>query len=215
MRATDRTEDGASRIRTRTRVRRPVAALAAALACAALASGCGIRTTSVPVDAGAAPSRVPCQATDPDARSLDDLPVQVYLVCASRLVTVERTVRIDESKSGRVAVARTLLGELRRETSADERRAGFSTDVPADLWVGGARKDDPEGTLRLTQQPEDLPAEALAQLVCSYAESEALVTARGVVLGGPGDYAPRSYLCTTETKARPGDTPTPGAVELP
>lgn len=200
----------------RTRARRSVAALAAAVACAALAAGCGIRTTSVPVDAGAAPSRVPCRAAeDPDARPLDDLPVQIYLVCASQLVTVERTVRLDESKSGRLQVARSLLSELRQEPPADEQRAGFSTDVPADLRVGAARKGDPEGTLRLTRQPEDLPAEALAQLVCSYAENEALVTAGGVVLGGPGNYAPRGYLCTAETKSRPGDVPTPGAVELP
>lgn len=36
------------------------AAIATALAVATLAVGCGIRATTVPVDAGAAPSRVPC-----------------------------------------------------------------------------------------------------------------------------------------------------------
>ncbi|MFE9909083.1 hypothetical protein [Streptomyces clavifer] len=195
---------------------RAVAALAAVVACTALAAGCGIRSTSVPVDAGAAPSRVPCRTSSGQASAppQESIAVRIYLVCASQLVTVERTVEVDEGRSGAVLVAEALLDELRRSPSADERRAGFTTDVPSGLRVGGAHKGDPTGTLRLSEQPEDLPAESLAQVVCSYAESEALGTGGSVVLGGPGTYAPRAYLCTSETKSRPDNVPTLGAVEL-
>lgn len=80
--------------------------------------------------------------------------------------------------------------------------------------MGGPRAGDPKGTLRLSTQPEDLPTEALAQIVCTYAESEALVPGSTVTLGGPGNYAPRGYLCTAETKASPEAVPTRGAVAL-
>ncbi|MFJ6849545.1 hypothetical protein ACIQM3_03235 [Streptomyces sp. NPDC091271] len=196
--------------------RRAVAALAAVAACAALAAGCGIRSTSVPVDAGAAPSRMPCRTTSAEATAppQGNVSVRVYLVCASQLVTVERTVEVDESRSDPLLVAQALLSELQRDPEADERRAGFSTDVPAGLRVTEAHKGDPEGTLRLNQQPDDLPAEALAQVVCSYAESESLGSGGSVLLGGPGNYAPRGYLCTSETKSLPGEVPTLGALEL-
>ncbi|MFC8231328.1 hypothetical protein [Streptomyces sp. NPDC057287] len=195
---------------------RAAAALAAVVACAALASGCGIRSTSVPVDAGAAPSRMPCrtspaQETLPPAESVS---VRIYLVCASQLVTVERTVEVDESRSDRLLIAQALLSELQREPDADERRAGFSTDVPVALGVSDRHKGDPESTLRLSEQPDDLPAEALAQVVCTYADSESLGSGGSVLLGGPGNYAPRGYLCTSETKTRPGEVPTLGALEL-
>ncbi|MEK8144641.1 hypothetical protein NKH18_32165 [Streptomyces sp. M10(2022)] len=166
---------------------------------------------------GAAPSRVPCSASaqSSSAQALETVPVQIYLVCASQLLAVDRTVRLDESEADRVQVARSVLGELQQEPTDDERRAGFSTDVPADLRVSDALPGDREGTLRLSEQPEDLPAEALAQVVCSYAESKVLTSADAVVLGGPGSYPPRSYLCTSETKSRPGNVPTLGAIELP
>ncbi|MET7370117.1 hypothetical protein ABZS61_30450 [Streptomyces sp. NPDC005566] len=196
---------------------RAAAALAAVMVCAALAAGCGIRSTTVPVDAGAAPSRMPCRTSASAAteQPLESIPVHVYLVCASQLVTVERTVEVDESGAARVRMAQSLLGELQQVPTAEERRAGFSTDVPTDLRVTEARKGDPEGTLRLSEQPDDLPAQALAQVVCSYAESESLSSGGSVLLGGPGNYTPRGYLCTTETKSRPGNVPTLGAVELP
>ncbi|MFE9724676.1 hypothetical protein ACFYQ5_14085 [Streptomyces sp. NPDC005794] len=200
------------------RLRRPgraVAVLAAVAACAALASGCGIRSTSVPVDAGAAPSRMPCRTASAGATApAESVSVRIYLVCASQLVTVERTVEVDESRFDALRTAQALLNELQREPDADERRAGISTDVPVALRVADARKGDPEGTLRLSEQPDDLPAEALAQVVCSYAESESIGSGASVLLGGPGNYAPRGYLCTTETKSRPGEVPTLGAVEL-
>ncbi|MFI8434929.1 hypothetical protein ACIGJO_14435 [Streptomyces sp. NPDC079020] len=199
------------------RPRRTPAALAAALACAALAAGCGIRSTSVPVDAGAAPSRVPCRLSsseDTATKALDGIRADVYLVCASQLVTVDRTVPVPDTGSDRLLVARVLLDEVRSPPAAAERRAGFTTAVPSDLRVTGGRTGDPAGTLRLSAQPEDLSAEALAQLVCTYAENKVLVTEGTVLLGGPGNYAPRGYLCTAETKARPRDVPTLGAVEL-
>ncbi|MGW8885040.1 hypothetical protein [Streptomyces sp. NPDC055749] len=191
--------------------------LAAVLVGAALAAGCGIRSTSVPVDAGAAPSRVPCRtpAQDVTAQSLEEIQVQIYLVCASRLVTVSRSVRLDAVEPDRIRVARVLLDELQQEPVSDERQAGFSTGVPVDLRVTEGREGDPAGALRLNEQPEDLPAEALAQLVCSYTDSEMLVTGGTVVLGGPGNYEPRGYLCTSQTKTRPGDVTTPRALQLP
>ncbi|MFC9246879.1 hypothetical protein ACFT7S_23635 [Streptomyces sp. NPDC057136] len=209
--------DRAYRAHRTGRARRTGRVLAAVLAGAALAAGCGIRSTSVPVDAGAAPSRLPCRtpAHDVTAQALDEIEVQVYLVCASQLMIVNRSVRLDAAKPDRIRVARVLLDELQKEPEADERQAGFSTDVPAGLRVAEGREGDPAGTLRLNEQPEDLSAETLAQLVCSYADSETLVTGGTVVLGGPGNYAPRGYLCTSETKTRPGDVPTLGALELP
>ncbi|MFJ8749914.1 hypothetical protein ACIREO_11340 [Streptomyces sp. NPDC102441] len=195
---------------------RPVAALAAVVACAALAAGCGIRSTSVPVDAGAAPSRMPCRTASAEttAPPPGTVPARVYLVCASQLVTVERTVEVDESRSEPLLIAQALLSELQRDPDADERRAGFSTDVPAALRVTAAHKGDPAGTLRLSEQPDDLTAEALAQVVCSYADSESLGSGGSVVLGGPGDYAPRGYLCTSETKSLSAEVPTLGALGL-
>ncbi|MEU0135347.1 hypothetical protein ABZ172_15180 [Streptomyces sp. NPDC006296] len=215
MRRSERTYGAPRGSRRVRRVRRAVTALAAMVAGAALAAGCGIRSTSVPVDAGAAPSRMPCRTTPARATvPPESVAVRIYLVCASQLVTVERTVGLDGARSGALPVARALLGELRRDPDADERRAGLSTDVPAELQVDGAREGDPEGTLRLSEQPEDLPAEALAQIVCSYADSEALGSGGSVLLGGPGKYAPRGYLCTSETKSRPDEVPTLGAVQL-
>ncbi|MFJ5719043.1 hypothetical protein [Streptomyces sp. NPDC093149] len=195
------------------RAARSAVALAGAVTAAVLATGCGIRTTSVPVDAGAAPSRVPCSmsAQDVTTQALQGIPVQIYLVCSSQLVTVDRTVRVGDAKSDRIRLAQTLLEELERKLSADERRAGFTTAVPAGLRIGPARSGDRQGTLRLSEQPEDLPAEALAQIVCTYAESKTLAPQGTVVLAGPGTYAPRGYVCTAETKARPKAVPTPAA----
>ncbi|WP_424569936.1 hypothetical protein [Streptomyces sp. CH-036] len=195
---------------------RSVVSLAGLLAVAALLSGCGIRTTSVPVDAGAAPSRVPCRlsASDVATRSPDSVSAEVYLVCASQLVTVDRPMPADAVGAEPVEVARALLNEVQQAPSAGERRAGFTTAVPAGLRVDPSRSGDPAGTLRLSSQPEDLSEEALAQLVCTYAESESLVRDGSVVLGGPGDYPPRGYLCTSQTKSRPGDLATPDALRL-
>ncbi|NUV98449.1 hypothetical protein [Streptomyces sp. CAI 127] len=195
---------------------RSAVSLVGLLTLAALVSGCGIRTTSVPVDAGAAPSRVPCRlaASDVATPSPDGVSAEVYLVCASQLVTVERPVPADAVGAEPVEVARALLKEVQQAPSAGERRAGFTTAVPAGLRVDPPRDGDPAGALRLSSQPEDLSEEALAQLVCTYTESDALVRDGSVVLGGPGDYPPRGYLCTSQTKSRPGDLATPDALRL-
>ncbi|QMV24994.1 hypothetical protein GQS52_09840 [Streptomyces sp. SCUT-3] len=60
-----RTPAARTPVTRRPATRRPVAALLVAAALAA-ASGCGIRATSVPVDAGAAPSRVSCTTPSED-----------------------------------------------------------------------------------------------------------------------------------------------------
>ncbi|MEU6013694.1 hypothetical protein ABZ826_06360 [Streptomyces sp. NPDC047515] len=192
---------------------RSAVALAGVVTAAVLTAGCGIRTTSVPVDAGAAPSQVPCSmsAEDVTTQALQGIPVQIYLVCSSQLVTVDRTVQVPDTKSDRIRIAQALLEELEQKPPADERQAGFTTAVPAGLRIGPDRSGDRQGTLRLSKQPEDLPAEALAQIVCTYAESEALAPKGTVVLAGPGNYAPRGYLCTAETRARPKAVPTLGA----
>ncbi|MFI8961229.1 hypothetical protein ACIGO8_03860 [Streptomyces sp. NPDC053493] len=180
-----------------------------ALGAAVLLAGCGIRTTSVPVDAGAAPSRVPCDVADGTAgQAGQGLRLRVYLLCGAQLEPVERRSPLPEEKAAGdpVRTASALLAQLESEPSADEREAGFSTAVKGPLVVSAARKGDPAGTLRLSRQPEDLPATALAQIVCTFAESTPGTSAAdrsSVVLGGPGRYEPRRYSCTRELKERP------------
>ncbi|MET7618193.1 hypothetical protein [Streptomyces sp. NPDC005408] len=205
----------------RARARRTVAALAVLTSVVAVLGGCGIRPTQVPVDAGPAPSRVPCEVTGenitPQAQP-QGVPVRVYLVCASQLESVDRTARIPDEKAAdsRLRVAQALLGELVKEPSAPEHEAGFATYVRGPLVLSGAREGDPAGTLRLSRQPEDLPTAALAQIVCTFAESRAASADGSVVLGGPGEYAPRGYQCTAGTKERPDEAvPTLGALPSP
>jgi hypothetical protein len=204
----------------RSRTARTAAALAAVAGVLALA-GCGIRTTT-PVDAGAAPSRVPCEVSDgpvtPQAQQEGVVPVRVYLVCASQLELVERTATIAEERGvdGRVEFAQALLDELQEEPSPSEQEAGLASYVRGPLVVGAGRKGDPAGTLRLSRQPEDLPPAALAQIVCTLAESRAASTDGAVVLAGPGNYAPRAYVCPVGTKERPeGAVPTIGPLPSP
>ncbi|GLF94256.1 hypothetical protein [Streptomyces yaizuensis] len=179
-----------------------------------LLSGCGIRTTQVPVNDGPAPSRPPCAVSG--APAAEGFPVRVYLVCASGLKPVDRVVELpaESAHDGRVRVAGALLAELRRQPSETEREAGFTTDVPDPVVVGGARPGDPAGTLRLSRQPEDLPPTALAQIVCTFAESQAAVAGGAVVLGGPGEYPPRGYSCQERVRERPAE-PVPTLSPLP
>ncbi|MFJ5104248.1 hypothetical protein [Streptomyces sp. NPDC088554] len=184
-------------------------------ALATLSAGCGIRTTSIPVDAGSAPSRLPCETSGNGVitQSQPGVPVRVYLLCASGLSSVERTARIPTgdgtgsadgtvgTSDSRLRTAQGLLDELLAQPSAIEREAGFSTSVRGPLIVSAAHRGDPAGTLRLSRQPEDLPMAALAQIVCTLTESEA--TDGQVVLGGPGAYPPREYACDQETKSHP------------
>ncbi|MEU7317835.1 hypothetical protein, partial [Streptomyces sp. NPDC007083] len=154
------------------------------------AAGCGIRATSVPVDAGAAPSRVGCVLPD-DRKSPEGgggaSVVRVYLVCGARVSPVERKVRMPDGRSSarRLPVARELLDELRQRPEPGEDTAGFETAVPRRLTVSGGTDGDPDGALRLSEPLEELPPYALAQIVCTYADTSAADAEGGVILGGP------------------------------
>ncbi|MER7946078.1 hypothetical protein ABTY59_01640 [Streptomyces sp. NPDC096079] len=191
-------------------MRRRVPVLAAA-ALAALVTGCGIRTTSVPVDAGAAPSRVPCSVTEDGTSEAapQGVPVRVFLVCGSQLEAVDRRSPLPEEKAGGdpVRTAGGLLAQLLDEPSEAERQAGFTTEVRGPLTVGGGHAGDPAGTLRLSRQPEDLAPTALSQLVCTFAESSAGAGGHTVLLGGPGKYPPKRYRCSSDLRERPDTAP--------
>ncbi|MFI8190581.1 hypothetical protein ACIF8T_17525 [Streptomyces sp. NPDC085946] len=181
---------------------------------AVLLAGCGIRATEVPTDFGPAPSRVRCSLTGPDgaARAARGVPVQVFLLCGSSLVTVDRTVRVPEGAADserRVLVARGLLDELAAQPSAAEKEAGYSTDVHGGMTVAGPRPGDPEDALRLGTAPGNLTSYALAQIVCTFSDSAAAEGDGSVVLGGPGGEAARRYQCTDEVRARPGSKEPP------
>lgn len=195
---------------------------AGALVAAALAvsvTGCGIRTTSVPVDAGAAPSRVPCSTTTGGTTGspVQGVPVRVFLVCGSQLEAVDRRSPLPEEKAGGdpVRTAGGLLAQLLAEPSESERRAGFTSAVRGPLVVSGGHSGDPAGTLRLSRQPEDLAPTALSQLVCTFAESSAGAGGHTVLLGGPGAYEPKRYRCTTELRERPESAPPTAPASAP
>ena len=189
-------------------MRRP-AALLLTVVVALLAAGCGIRGTSVPVDAGAAPSRASCQApeTGRAAEGAGRVSVRIYLLCTSRILSVTRNAQLSEKKAPieRVEAARALLEQLRQPPSAAESSAGFSTAVEDWVTVSGPAQGDPEGALRLNRPPEELPSYALAQIICTFAGSAAADDDQKVVLGGPeSDRDPlKRYECTEETRNRP------------
>ncbi|MGI5349237.1 hypothetical protein ACQEU8_13720 [Streptomyces sp. CA-250714] len=172
-------------------IRRATApALLCVLAALAMLSGCGIRATSVPVDAGAAPSRVGCVLPNdhkgPDGGDTASV-IRVYLVCGSRVSPVEREVRMPGGRSSaeRLPVARKLLDELKQQPRAVEDTAGFETAVPRELTINSGTDDDPDEALRLSEPLDELPPYALAQIVCTYADTSAADAEGGVVLGGP------------------------------
>lgn len=184
-----------------------------------LVAGCGIQPTSVPVDAGAAPSRVACVLSDdePTTAAPRFTVVRVYLVCGSRVSPVQRSVRLPE---GRADVAAALLATLSDEPGAQERAAGFASQVPAELEVDPGTPADPPGTLRLSVPPSNLPPFALAQIVCTFAETEAAAPAEGtVIVAGPADVPlpdpPRRVACTTELRNSPDAADTAGTVVRP
>ncbi|MFE0044191.1 hypothetical protein [Streptomyces albireticuli] len=192
------------------RIRTAAVALALLGAFPAL-SGCGIRGTAVPVDAGGAPSRASCVAHPDRSLPAGLATVTVQLACASQLVPVTRQVSLPDKPGDTVVVARALLDELRRTPSAREADAGLTTAVPQRLTVGGPRSGDPSGTLRLGREPDELPQIALAQLVCTY-ESTAAADGRGtVILGGPGEARPKSYACTEGMRTHPDTAEIPGS----
>ncbi|WP_345660575.1 hypothetical protein [Streptomyces venetus] len=188
--------------------------LAAVPALAVLLAGCGIRATEVPTNFGPAPSRVQCSLAEPDvaAQAARGLPVQVFLLCGSSLVTVDRTVRVPDGAADserRILVAQGLLDQLATPPSPAEKEAGYSTDVRGGITVGRPRAGDPEDTLRLSTAPDSLTSYALAQIVCTFSDSAAAEGDGSVVLGGPGAESPRRYECTDEVRARPGSTEPP------
>jgi hypothetical protein len=177
-------------------------------------TGCGIRATQVPTDFGAAPSRVPCSLSEPDlsTQTSRGVPVQVFLLCGSSLVAVDRTVRVPDGSADaerRVIVAQGLLDQLAQSPSASEKAAGYTTDVRGGMAVTGPRDGDPEDTLRLSTAPGDLTSYALAQIVCTLSDSAAAEGDGSVVLGDPGTGPLRRYACTDEVRSRPGTTQPP------
>lgn len=191
---------------------RRMRSFAAAAGLTAVLAGCGIRSTEVPTDYGAAPSRVPCVMSGSGiaSRSGSGVPVEVYLVCAAQLVNVDRELqlRTDKATTDRVRIAQALLDELAAPPSEPEKQAGFATDVRGGTTVSGPRAGDPEEALRLSSRPEDLSAFALAQIVCTLAGNAASGD-HAVVMGGPGDSPLRSYECTADVRSRPGTVAPP------
>ena len=199
------------------RKRRPGVALRRLLALpllAVLAAGCGIRSTEVPTDFGPAPSRVRCSLSESGAaRASGGLAVQVFLLCGSSLVAVDRTVRVpDGTKDSerRVLVAQGLLDQLAEAPSAAEREAGYQTYVRGGTTVSGPRPKDPEDTLRLSTPPAELSPYALAQLVCTFSDSAAAEGDGSVILGGPTTPL-RRYDCTDKVRSQPSSNQPPSS----
>ncbi|MDG4860465.1 hypothetical protein P8605_20265 [Streptomyces sp. T-3] len=176
-------------------------------------SACGIRATEVPTDFGAAPSRVPCVTSTASVAAQsgsDGTPMQIFLVCGSQLVHVDRTVELTQAQAGdRVKLAQALLAELRKEPAGAEEEAGFTSDVQGRTAIYGPDKDDPRTALRLSVPPEQLSPFALAQLVCTLGNSVAGADEGKAVLGGPGEAPLRQYECTEALRQRPGSAPAP------
>ena len=183
---------------------------------ALLLAGCGIRSTEVPTDFGPAPSRVRCSLSEPDvaAQASRGLAVQVFLLCGSSLVAVDRTVRVADGTADserRVLVAQGLLDQLAEAPSTAEREAGYTTYVRGGMTVSGPRAGDPEDTLRLSTPPTELSAHALAQVVCTFSDSAAAEGDGSVILGGPDTTPLRRYDCTDELRSRPGSAQPPSS----
>ncbi len=187
---------------------------------AAVLTGCGIRATQVPTDFGPAPSRVPCTLSSSaivpqTSPGILGIPVRVFLLCSGQLVAVNRSVRVPDGTPDaerRVLVAQGLLDELAEQPSHAEKQAGYDTAVRTGLTVSGPRPGDPEDTLRLSTSPGQLTRYALAQIVCTFADSAAAEGDGSVILGGPDTEPPRRYECTAEVLSAPG-TEKPPATE--
>ncbi|MGY4925440.1 hypothetical protein [Streptomyces sp. 900105755] len=189
-------------------VRRHGLPLLAVTGLALALSGCGIRATEVPTDFGGAPSRVPCSMTQPDVSAQNErgVPVQVFLLCGSSLVTVDRQVRVPDGSADakrRVVVAQGLLDQLAETPSAAEKEAGYTTYVRGGMSVSGPRAGDPDDTLRLSTSPPQLTSYALAQIVCTLSDSAAAEGDGSVILGGPGREPLRRYACTDAVRNAP------------
>ncbi|GAB2777460.1 lipoprotein [Streptomyces chlorus] len=183
-----------------------------------LLAGCGIRATEVPTDFGPAPSRVRCSQAEADGASppAQGLPAQVFLLCGSSLVAVDRTVRVPDgaadSGQRRAQVAQGLLDQLSAPPTPAEKEAGYTTNVRGGTTVSGPRPGDPQDALRLSIPPESLTSYALAQIVCTFSDSAAAEGDGSVTLGGQDDERARRYRCTDEVRTRPGREPPSTAV---
>jgi hypothetical protein len=187
-----------------------VRVLAATGALAGLLAGYGIRATQVPTDFGPAPSMVPCELSVTDITphtTPSGMPVEVFLLCSGALVRVNRSVEVaegtDEARR-RVAVAQGLLDALAAAPTRIEDEAGYGTAVPPGLTVTGPAPGDPEDALRLSTAPDALPRYALAQIVCTFADSAAAGDNGSVVLGSTSAESLRRYECASETQSTPG-----------
>ncbi|WP_200301994.1 hypothetical protein [Streptomyces adelaidensis] len=198
---------------------RGVRVLAATGVLAGLLAGCGIRATQVPTDFGPAPSMVPCELSVSDIATQatpSGVPVEVFLLCSGALVRVNRSVEVAEGTEEprrRVVVAQGLLDALAGNPSDVEDEAGYDTAVPSGLTVTGPRPGDPEDALRLSTAPDALPKYALAQIVCTFADSAAAGDNGSVVLGGTSAATLRRYECTPDVQSSPG-TSTPPSTEV-
>ncbi|AQA12364.1 hypothetical protein HUF15_46880 [Streptomyces samsunensis] len=185
------------------------AALLLTGAVALLAAGCGIRGTSVPVDAGAAPSRASCRApaSEQTAEGIGRTSVRIYLLCSSRILSVSRATRLGDEKTAPepVRVAQALLEQLRLPPTAAEAAAGFSTAVEDWVEITGPAKDDPDNALRLNRPPEEIQSLALAQIICTFADTAVAGDDGKVVLGGPDSQRDplKAYQCTEEMRRNP------------
>ncbi|MYS19932.1 hypothetical protein GTW78_06675 [Streptomyces sp. SID4948] len=179
----------------------------------ALLSGCGIRSTSVPVDAGPAPSRVACAPPKaPSAPSAGTVLQQVYLVCSTQIAAVTRAVALPDGRAGRDTFAQELIAQLQIGPAAEETKAGFSTEVPGSLYLLPPPPGSPKGALRLNEPVDELPSFALAQIVCTLTADKTTAPDHSVVLGSAGSGALRRYTCTDDLRTRPEAADTAGSV---
>ncbi|MBL1065749.1 hypothetical protein [Streptomyces sp. 7-21] len=187
---------GSHGTRGRRAARRARAGLLALLVTAGTA--CGIQSTDVPVDGGPAPTRATCESPGQGEGT------EVYLVCGTSVEAVTRSLDMTSVSGDPVAVAQALLAELQSDPGQAEQAAGFSSDVPPNLEVSGVVHGGEIGTgLRLSQDPADLPAFALVQIVCTFARSE-LGDGHSVVLSGPPGSTterPKPYSCSNAMRA--------------
>ncbi|MFC7217336.1 hypothetical protein ACFQLX_03995 [Streptomyces polyrhachis] len=162
---------------------------------AALLAGCGIRPTSVPVDAGSAPSRARCGVKPPPVPREDARLRDVFLVCGPKLALVRRKLEQTAPGAGEQRTAHEeLLHYLTTELTPSERADGYTTQVER-IAVLPPHRGDPARAVRFDHDPEQLSKEGLAQLVCTFA---ALSDDRKALLGTAGRL--RTYTCTSEVR---------------
>ncbi|GAB2599051.1 lipoprotein [Streptomyces capparidis] len=189
---------------------RPAAVGAAALL--TLLAGCGIRATSVPVDAGPAPSRATCSGPDSTETAAPRRPqrdsagrlrldrIEVFLVCNGQVQAVERDTRV---RGDEALVADQLLAQLKIPPERQESERGYGTRVPSDLEFAPALPSDPAGTLRLSREPGEMQSVELGQVVCTLSRN--LRADARVPLAGPDAGSPAvAYACDALVRAGTG-----------